>query len=140
MIEQASFLSGIVSEYDGIRRPWIGDTSDPLYKQYKYHTGIDIYGDKVFSYADGIVLAVGKEDNRYAITIQYDVFSCLRYMNLKSVSVKAGDVVQAGFLLGSADKYVHFEFINKYTSMWSVRIGKETYYKHNPIDMIGGGS
>lgn len=138
MMEQAIYLSNIVSDYGGIRRPWIGSSSDPLYKQYKYNTGIDIYGNGVYSYAGGIVLAVGKDvDNLYAATIQYDVFSCLRYMHLDSISVKAGDVVQTGFFIGKAHKYVHFELINKDISMWPVRIGTVTYYKQNPIMMLG---
>ena len=130
-------LDNIVSDYCGIRRPWIGSTSNPLYDKFKFNTGIDVLGSYVYAYASGTVVAVGKdEDNYYAITIQYDVFSCLRYTHLDSVEVKAGDVVQQGFYLGKAHKYLHFEYITKAESMWPVRVGTETYYKHNPDMMV----
>ena len=139
VIEQDSFLQGIVSDYKGVRRPWIGSDKDPLYKQYRYNTGIDIYCDKVYSYANGTIVAVGSNGRTKSVTVQYDVFSCLRYENLSEVSVSAGDIVQAGFYIGKAHSYLHFEYITKGkdSSLWPVRIGSETYYKQNPISLLG---
>lgn len=126
-------FDNIVSNYCGIRRPWIGSTDDPLYTQYKFNTGIDIFGEDVYAYASGVVVAVGKDaDNLYAVSVQYSVNSILRYCHLKYSAVSVGDVVQQGFFIGEAHKYVHFEYANNITSMWPVRIGTETYYKQNP--------
>lgn len=140
VIEQDSFLSSIVSSYGGVRRPWIGDTKNPLYKQYRYNTGIDLYGEQVYSYANGVVIAVGSSGRTKSVTVQYDIFSCLRYENLSSISVSEGDIVQAGFNIGKAHGYLHFEYITKFkdTSIWPVRIGTETYYKQNPVGLLGG--
>lgn len=130
-------FDNIVSEYCGIRRPWIGSTNDPLYSKCGYNTGIDIFGKSVYAFASGVVLAVGKDpDGYYAVSVQYDVYSCLRYTHLDSVSVTDGDSIQQGFYIGDAHKYLHFEYANKNTSMWPVRIGTETYYKQNPDTVV----
>lgn len=131
-------FSEITDSDKGIRLPWIGDKKDSLYKENGYHTGIDIYADNVYSFASGVVISVGKTDKFYAVTVQYDSNIALRYLHLKTVSVRAGQAVQAGFNIGTADKYVHFEYVTKIkdSSMWSVRIGTETYYKQNPDGMV----
>ena len=79
------------------------------------------------------------EDVAESVTVQYDVFSCLRYENLSEVSVAVGDIIQAGFYVGKAHSYLHFEYITKGkdSSLWPVRIGSETYYKQNPISLLG---
>ena len=131
-------LQNIISDYGGIRRPWIGSTDDPLYMQYKFNTGIDVYGKDVYSYASGVVIAVGKDDKYYAVTVQYDAYSCIRYTHLESVSLSAGDAIQQGFYIGRAHEYLHFEYATKSVSDWPVRIGSETYYKQNPDLMVVG--
>ena len=139
MMIYKTFLSDIVSEYGGLRRPWIGSTSDPLYEKYKFNTGIDLFGKEVYSYAPGVVLAVGKDESLYTVTVQYDVFSCIRYCHLKSVDVGAGDIIQSGSHIGAADKYLHFEYATKekQDSVWPVRVMSEVYYKQNPTKMVG---
>lgn len=130
----------ITDSNKGIRLPWIGDETDTLFKRHGYHTGLDLYANHVYSFTSGVVTSIGKEDSHYAVTVQYDAQTSLRYLHLKTISVGAGQIVQQGFNLGTADQYVHFEYItkNKKDSLWSVRIGTETYYKHNPFDIIGG--
>ena len=132
-------FKNIISDFGGVRRPWIGSTEDPLYKKYKFNTGIDLYGSTVYSYANGVVLAVGREGRHYAVTVQYDVFSCIRYTNLEQVSVSRGDIIQTAFQIGRADKYVHLEYATKekLSSLWPVRVGTEVYYKQNPLTMVG---
>lgn len=124
----------------GIKLHWIGNKNDSLYKEYGYHTGIDIYAGNVYSYASGVVTSISMDKNYYAVTVQYNAFVSLRYLHLESVSVSAGQPIQQGFKIGNADKYVHFEYVTKKQgdSLWAVRIGTETYYKHNPMNMIGG--
>lgn len=135
-----SFLADTVSGYRGIRRPWIGSKTDPLFKKYGYNTGIDVFCDRVYSYINGVVLAVGSDGaGYYSVTIQYDAISCLRYTRLKSALVNPDDIIQAGFAIGEVNKYFRFEYItrNKGSSLWSVRVGTETYYKQDPVKMFG---
>ena len=102
-------------------------------------TGTDITADNVYSYASGTVLTASKEDLlHYCVTVQYDVFNILRYNNLKSVNVGAGDVVQNGSLIGSADKFLRFEYATKEqgSSKWPVRVGTQTYWKQDPERLI----
>lgn len=117
-----SFLSNIVSNY----KQTVSTT-----------TGINIYGDGVYAYASGVVLAVGKDEAYYTVTVQYDTYSCLRYGHLDNVDVSAGDIIQSGFRIGQAHKFVHFEYVTKSSSIWPVRVGTETYYKQDPAKMIG---
>ena len=102
------------------------------------HTGVDLPSENVYSYSDGVVLVVGREDNHYCVTIQYDVFNLLRYNHLESVDVGAGQVVQAGAVIGKADRFVHFEWATheQHSSKWSVRIGCQTYWKQNPNELF----
>ena len=120
-----------------IRLPWIGSEKHELYKKHGFHTGIDLYADNVYSLCSGVVTNVGSDGKYYAVTVQYDGNISLRYLHLRSVSVKAGQTVQQGFSIGVADKYVHFEYVTrtKGDSIWPVRIGTETYYKHDPLEL-----
>lgn len=134
------FFAKITDSNKGIKLPWICDASDILFNEHGYHTGLDLYTNQVYSFASGIVISIGKNKSHYAVTVQYDAHASLRYLHLSTVSIGVGQVVQQGFNLGMADRYVHFEYItkNRDDSLWPVRIGTETYYKHNPLDMIGG--
>lgn len=111
-----------------------GWSTDPV----DTHTGVDLSADRVYSYTDGVVLAVGQVEGYYCITIQYDVFNLLRYDHLSSALVGAGDVVQVGASLGKADRFVHFEYATKEqgSSKWSVRVGSQVYWKQNPKGMF----
>ena len=103
------------------------------------YTGTDITADNVYSYASGTVIAVSKEDLlHYCVTVQYDVFNILRYNNLRSVNVGAGETVENGNLIGKADKFLRFEYATKEqgSSKWPVRVGTQTYWKQDPERLI----
>lgn len=105
-----------------------------------YHTGLDILATTVYSICKGVVLFVGKdEDNKYVVSVQVNNTQCVRYGNLKEVSVIAGQLVDA-HVIGTADQHVHFEYCTTDLSgsIWPVRLGKVTYYKHNPYSVISG--
>ena len=105
----------------------------------RIYTGTDITADNVYSYASGTVLTVSKEDLlHYCVTIQYDVFNILRYNNLKTVAVGAGETVQNGSLIGTADRFLRFEYATKEqgSSKWPVRVGAQTYWKQDPERLI----
>lgn len=134
------FLKKIVSGAGRILKPWL-DKPNVYYAQYTYQTGVDIYGGSVYSYADGVVVAVGRDaDDLVSVIVQYDAYSCLQYCHMAMSMVEAGDVVQAGFALGVTHGYVHFEYLTKEESRWPVRVGTETYYRQNPIKMLGDGN
>lgn len=98
-----------------------------------YHTGIDIIADKVYAISSGVVIELDEgTDGRYTITIQYNKDIVLRYMNLKSVYVRFGQIIPNGTLLGTADKYLHFEYATTSYSLWAVRISDLQFYKHDP--------
>lgn len=122
--------------------PWIESTADAQYKSYGgYHTGIDLKADEVYSCESGVVTQVGTDSSgMYELTVQYDAAVSLRYMHLKHVSVRAGAILHKGDFVGTADKYVHFEYIsvNAEGSKWPVRVGKVTYFKHNPELLFSG--
>ncbi|MBP5433645.1 hypothetical protein [Ruminococcus sp.] len=104
------------------------------------YTGADITADSVYSYSSGRVIAVGKDTDlfSYSVTVQYDVFNILRYGNLSEIAVGAGDILQEGTLLGKADRFLHFEYATKEqgSSRWPVRVGDQTYWKHDPSELI----
>ena len=101
-------------------------------------TGVDLPSKNVYSYCDGVVLAVGKVNNHYCVTVQYDVFNLLRYDHLSTIMVGAGDIIQTGTVIGIADRFVHFEYATKEknSSKWSVRVGTQTYWKQDPKGLI----
>lgn len=141
MIYKTYKYSRITGESAIATAPWIDNESDLWYAQYGgYHSGIDITAETVYSYASGVVLQVGADEQFKAITIQYSSNIILRYLHMDNVLVKPGQVVYSGQEIGTAHKYVHFEYASRVqgTSMWPVRIGAITYYKQNPELVIDG--
>lgn len=101
----------------------------------EYHPGIDFYADAAYSCSEGTVIAAGTDGDTFTVTVQQDVNTIFRYCHLESISVRAGDYLQAGFIIGAALDYVHFEFCTRdaENSKWCVRVGTEQYYKHDPL-------
>ena len=122
--------------------PYISDNRSDMYKLNKgYHTGIDIEASEVYNMYTGTVIQVGiEEDNSYAVTVEYNGDIALRYMNLLKAYVTPGDYIYLGAFIGSANKFVHFEYVNtrKDDSIWPVRVGEKTYYKHDPEVIFDG--
>ena len=126
----------------GVKLRYIDNIKDELFKRHGFHTGIDLYADGVYSYASGVVTAIGKDTNTgttYTVSVQYNPLITLRYCNLKSIDVESGQHIQQGYKIGNADRgYVRFEYCTKEKkgSVFAVRIGTETYYKHNPTELL----
>jgi len=125
-----------------ILKPWIDNKESDDFEYYnELHSGIDLATNLVYTMSSGVVLQVGKsKTGKYAVTIQYDVSTSLRYMNLTSVNMSEGDIVKLGDIVGRCREFVHFEYIsiNKENSIWPVHIGTMTYYKHDPSDIAKG--
>lgn len=99
-----------------------------------YHTGIDIFAVKVNNICKGVVLSTGKQNDRYIVCVQIDANNCIRYGNIKSLSVKAGQLIYYDDEIGEADEFVHFEHctLERNGSNYPVRVNDITYYKQNP--------
>lgn len=106
------------------------------------HTGVDVLADAVHSVCCGVVIECGKSiDHHYSVTVQYDATQSVRYLNLRDVCVRIGQLIEDGQLLARADKSVHFEYVtlkNKLKHAFPVRIGTVTYYKQDPTDLVKG--
>lgn len=123
-------------------KPWIESVNSKDYKIYKcLHSGVDISGKSAYSICYGVIIEIGKSTDGYSVSIQYDVSACIRYCYLKSIAVSIGSTVSDGQLIGTASKSIHLEYITttKKSSIWPVRIGQVTYYKHNPTDILNSG-
>lgn len=108
-------------------------------KDSDYHPGIDLYAAEAFSCSNGVVIATGTDGVTYSVTVQQDANTIFRYCNLSILYISAGAEVQTGFRIGSAQKYIHFEYCTREQaeSKWCVRIGTEQYYKHDPLILFG---
>lgn len=122
-----------------IRLPYIDDITTTYLLGSGYHSGIDLYADTIYSICPCVCTYVGYDDqDKNVIIVQYDASTSFRYANLKDVSVEPGDIIESGQELGHADKFVHFEYLNRQPSKWCVRVGHESYYKHDPISYVMG--
>lgn len=137
MNDPMSFIYQINHISEDIKLPWIESKKDPLFEKYGFHTGIDICADTVYSLLPGNILNIGTDGKFYAVTIQYNGKILLRYLHLDTISIYVGQIVQSGFQVGIAHKFVHFELItsDRNNSNLPVRINTETYYKQNPFEI-----
>lgn len=111
---------------------WCDDTTKEL------HSGIDLSAREVYSISNGVIIEVGQVAKHKCVTVQYDEKTCVRYMNLDSVSILLGHTISFGDKIGDVGSFVHFEYLTPEKSLWPVRIGPLRYYKHDPIDLLTG--
>lgn len=143
MIYEKLSYSDITKSPADIITPYISNEQDSWYKTYGgYHTGVDISANEVYSYAPGVITQIGKDRNGlYTIVIQYSADISFRYTHLKSVYITEGQAINKGEFVGVAKEFVHFEYLTREQegSMWVVRVGKLSWYKHNPELVLNGG-
>lgn len=103
-----------------------------------YHTGVDIIATSVYSICNCVVTDISKEPSgTYIVTCQYDDERSIRYGNLASVDISIGQPVRYKATIGHAVGHVHFEYLERSaTNSFPVRIGGQTYFKVDPIDVI----
>jgi len=124
-----------------IIKPFIDDEHSEEFKKYGgFHTGVDVNVFDVKALASGVVIDIGRESGGVAVTVQFDVNSCLRYMHMRLINLHLGSTLKKGDSVGLSNKYLHFEYIKPISikPIWPVRIGKLTYYKHDPTPIITG--
>jgi murein DD-endopeptidase MepM/ murein hydrolase activator NlpD len=118
-----------------------GNTANPYRKGYGYHTGLDYVGndakrglgDPVYSIADGVVTHSSPTASRFGyghmVVVEHPQFQggvsgdgrgiASRYAHLQSRTVKAGDTVTAGQVIGymgesgTDNVHLHFDLIKK---------------------------
>ncbi len=123
-----------------IIKPYISSKSDPAYKIYKtLHTGVDVKCDDVLNICPGVATLVNVSGNHGTVIIQYDLANCIQYSNLRVVDVQLGQYVDTYARIGSADKYVHIDYLATGQNVWPVRVGAQTLYKHDPTDIVLNG-
>jgi murein DD-endopeptidase MepM/ murein hydrolase activator NlpD len=100
-----------------------GSREDPFGRGHEYHTGIDISadrGDPVFATGDGVIDAAGwNGDYGNMVVINHnDVGFVTRYAHLSSFSVRPGDRVVKGQVIGlvgstgrSTGSHLHYELL-----------------------------
>jgi len=108
--------------------------------------GLLIACDKVYSICTGRVVQVDKDDSGYYVSIQYDYNTLFRYCFLKNVHVTAGERVVFGDIVGDCKdnnlmgsfkgNSFRFEYCTRDRSEFSVRFSRNTYYKHDPTDVV----
>ena len=84
---------------------FFGHRPDPIYKVRKFHGGMDFsasMGTEVYATGDGVVVDVDKSLWGYGnmVTIDHGFGYVTRYAHLKSASVKKGQKVKRGQLIG----------------------------------------
>lgn len=104
-----------------------------------YVTGLEVEADKIYSISPGKVISTGyTPSSRYCITVLVNNNQMVRYTNLDSINVSAGDNVSYRTYLGIAHGFVRLEYCTsaKGNSMWPVRIKSLTMYKQDPIGLL----
>lgn len=123
-------------------KEYVDSDRDERYKLYKgYHTGIDLSGQDVYSMCPGVVsiVSIDPNSNMISLVIQFDATNCLIYSNLIDCTVDVGQTVDTYAKVGTCKDYVHFEYANKVPSRWPVRVGAQTFYKHDPTALVKDG-
>lgn len=107
-----------------------------------YHTSIDVKASDVHSISAGYILFVGRDQtNSHSITVLVNSTQMIRYCNLHTLYVNAGQNITTGQKLGSAkNNTLKLEYCTKHqgNSKWPVRIFGLTFYKQNPHDILTG--
>lgn len=103
-------------------------------------TSIDVYADDVYNMLEGYSLDAIENQTpkgtRYDVNIKISNELVVRYLNLKELYLPSRSLVEPGFKIGKADKYVGIECCTRVRSPYSVRFGGRTYYKEDPSEFL----
>lgn len=101
----------------------------------EYHTGIDLEASEVYCPCCGVVIQACQVDDHQSVVVQYSGNISLRFTHLREVCVKPGELVDFNQVIGTADKYVHFEYLTSEQNTPSFRVYVAqglALYKHDP--------
>lgn len=105
-----------------------------------YTSGLEIKASSVYSICPGKVVAVGRESNKFSVSVLVNSRQLVRYAHLDYADVSLGQDITYNTYIGSCSKYVRFEYCTdvKNDSIWPVRIQSIEMYKHDPYGLIDG--
>ena len=133
MMKHLSTLTGIENPSTKlIKRYWSMTTPK--------NTSIDVYADDVYNMLEGYSLDALEnqtpQGTRYTVSIKISNELIIRYLNLKELYLPSRSLVEPGFKIGKADKYVGIECCTRVRSPYSVIYGGRTYYKEDPAEFL----
>lgn len=104
------------------------------------HTGVNIKCKSVYSVCDGVVIDVAQYTVGNMVIVQYDNTICLVYSMLKESFVVPGQLIRKGKLLGTADDFVHFEYLRTDKNPIGVTFIYKSIALHpnDPIEVLDG--
>lgn len=111
-----------------------GKTADDV------HTGVNIKCKNVYSICDGVVIDSAKYIDGNMVLIQYDKTICFLYSMIRESFVVPGQLVRKGTILGTADDFVHFEYLRTDNNPLSVTFIYKSVALHpnDPIHVLDG--
>lgn len=111
-----------------------GETRDDI------HTGVNIKCKNVYSICDGVVIDVAKYTSGNMVLIQYDKTICLMYSMMRESFVVPGQLIRKGTMLGTADDFVHFEYLRTDNNPLNVTFIYKSIALHpnDPIEVLDG--
>ena len=105
------------------------------------YPAVDIEANEIYSPCYGLLISDSNYFDKHALIVQYSGNICVKFSNLKSVTVDLGSVIVEGQLLGYANNYTIFEYL---TSEIQTPAFREflpnglTAYKHDPMLILNG--
>nr|DAE37461.1 MAG TPA: peptidase [Caudoviricetes sp.] len=104
------------------------------------HTGVNIKCKDVYSICDGVVIDAAKYTNGNMVLIQYDKTICFLYSMIRESFVVPGQLIRKGKMLGTADDFVHFEYLRTDNNPLSVTFIYKSIALHpnDPIQVLDG--
>lgn len=120
-------------------KPCVMNRSDPEFAKLKqFHTGLDIEAFHVVAPYKCRIAYIGDESSGRTVVMQTGSSFCICYKHLESVSCSLNDILDPMYFVGNANQYVHVEVYKHTNSDFPVRIGSETWYKHDANLLING--
>lgn len=104
------------------------------------HTGVNIKCKDVYSICDGVVIDAAKYTNGNMVLIQYDKTICFLYSMIRESFVVPGQLIRKGKMLGTADDFVHFEYLRTDNNPLSVTFIYKSIALHpnDPMQVLDG--
>lgn len=109
--------------------------------EFPYVMGLEIKASQVHSICPGKVISVSNwPPAKQSVSVMVNNNQIVRYANLSSVQVKEGQEVTFRTVIGTANKFVRFEYctVAQHSSKWPVRIKSLTVYKQDPTSLLTG--
>lgn len=122
----------ITKQDSEVLRSCVMSTDSAEYKQTKeLFPSTDLSGSDIYAAYAGTVVLLNRDDLGKCIIIQTESSFCITYKHMDEVDVKLGQYIDKGQHLGKVNKFVRIELLKSSSTIWAVRIGSATWYKHD---------